>query len=268
MKRIYITIFLILASVFVFLTQNLLAQKKIGKESCTKNKGYWYGNKCWENFEDESISANDIDRFVEEQIKIINKAMVQIDGRNYPIKEIDLSMDDDDENFFFTIKAANTDKNLVLIINQKDFDANKKFKTLGFIYTGDKKLNERLFKKAKYGRLQIVKKDSANLSSFVLKVTGKLEDPETGKKIKISSEINEVVISEGRSVLGIKGNEALLSGVLGTTTYKQIKDLVTNHPKVKTLVLTDVPGSMNDAVNVHTGRLVRNAGLTTKALKK
>lgn len=263
MKRKY-TIFFTLAAVFVLLTQNLLAQKKIGKDSCAKNKGYWYNNKCWENFEDESISANDIDRFVEEQIKIINKARVQIDGKKYPIKEIDFSTDDDDENFFFTIKAANTDKNLVVIINVGDFDRKQKFNAHGFIYTGDKKLDEKIFKKAKYSKLKVIKKDR---TSFVIRVTGKLENPETGKKIKVSSEINEVVISGGKSVLEIKGSEVFLSGVLGAITYKQIKDLITNHPKVKTLVLTDVPGSMNDAVNVHTGRLVRNAGLNTKALK-
>ncbi len=57
-----------------------------------------------------------------------------------------------------------------------------------------------------------------------------------------------------------------MSGDLGTITYSQIKDLIKNHPSVKTLILTNSSGSVNDAVNMHTGRLLRENGFTTKVL--
>ena len=40
-----------------------------------------------------------------------------------------------------------------------------------------------------------------------------------------------------------------------------------NHKNVKTIVLTQVDGSINDAVNMHTGRILREAGLNTKVLE-
>lgn len=70
----------------------------------------------------------------------------------------------------------------------------------------------------------------------------------------------------GDSKLKIIGDEAFLSGDLGTKAYAQIKDLIENHPNVKTLVLTSISGSVNDAVNMHTGRLVHEAKLNTKVL--
>jgi hypothetical protein len=70
-------------------------------------------------------------------------------------------------------------------------------------------------------------------------------------------------LGAGSSRFEVDGSEVRLSGALGSLTFTQIERLQAEHPEVQTLVLTDVPGSINDEVNVETGRLVRNGGWST-----
>ncbi len=49
----------------------------------------------------------------------------------------------------------------------------------------------------------------------------------------------------------------------GAVAYHQISDLIVSNPTVKTLILRQVPGSIDDEVNVQTGRLVRSNGFKT-----
>lgn len=86
------------------------------------------------------------------------------------------------------------------------------------------------------------------------------------ESIQFSYKGSESLSGLGDSKLEIVGDEAFLSGDLGTETYAQIKNLIENHPNVNTLVLTSISGSVNDAVNMHTGRLVHEAKLNTKVI--
>lgn len=72
-----------------------------------------------------------------------------------------------------------------------------------------------------------------------------------------------VTIGAGTSTFELQGNQAIVRGELGSATFDQMTHLIEAHPEVDTLVLLDVPGSVNDEVNVETGRLVRAAGYTT-----
>ena len=82
----------------------------------------------------------------------------------------------------------------------------------------------------------------------------------------MEAEANEAVMGMGTSRFEISGEEAFLSGILGTATYHQLKRIIENNPEVKTIVLHRVEGSINDEVNMHTGRILREAGLNTKVL--
>lgn len=75
--------------------------------------------------------------------------------------------------------------------------------------------------------------------------------------------ITESLIGGGSSEIQIEGDKAYLNGGLGTRTYNQIFDLIAEHPEVNTIVEVDVPGSINDDINMQTGRLIRQAGLNT-----
>lgn len=73
----------------------------------------------------------------------------------------------------------------------------------------------------------------------------------------------EIPVGVGSSTFEIVGTDAIVRGDLGSRTFEQVEVLIKNHPEVDTLVLQDISGSVNDAVNVETARLVRNAGLNT-----
>ncbi|RXJ71513.1 hypothetical protein CS022_20690 [Veronia nyctiphanis] len=64
-------------------------------------------------------------------------------------------------------------------------------------------------------------------------------------------------------VLNKDKREAVLTGTLGIGTYNQLKDVA---DKIDKLYLQNVPGSMFDDVNMHTGRLIREHKITTVVL--
>ena len=64
----------------------------------------------------------------------------------------------------------------------------------------------------------------------------------------------------------VDGEMAYVNGVLGKTAHKRFKKLLEEYPDVKTLILEDVPGSMNDEYNVQTCELLHLNGISTKAM--
>lgn len=70
-------------------------------------------------------------------------------------------------------------------------------------------------------------------------------------------------IGAGSSRFELEENIARLNGDLGSGTHAQVRYLIEHHPEIDTIVFEDVPGSVNDEVNVLTGRLIRGAGYTT-----
>lgn len=76
--------------------------------------------------------------------------------------------------------------------------------------------------------------------------------------------LNESLTQAGSTQVNVDGTTATITGEAGTLTYVQISDVISNRPEVDTLLLQHVPGSVNDDINMHTGRLIRNAQLTTK----
>ena len=93
--------------------------------------------------------------------------------------------------------------------------------------------------------------------------SGTVTETASGDVLNVRLVFNESLINGGASNIVIDGNKAFINGDLGTNTYIQITDLTNNHPAVDTLVLQSISGSVNDAINMHTGRLVRNAQYTT-----
>jgi len=93
--------------------------------------------------------------------------------------------------------------------------------------------------------------------------SGRVKDMQNDEEIEVSLVLNESLISGGASNIIVSGTEATVSGTLGTGTYVQLRDITTQNPNVTRLVLGEIDGSVNDAINVHTGRLIRAAGLAT-----
>ncbi len=61
----------------------------------------------------------------------------------------------------------------------------------------------------------------------------------------------------------VEGNTAIMTGVIDKSAIQSVKALIANNPEVKTIVMKNVPGSMDDESNLVASRLVREAGLNT-----
>ena len=93
-----------------------------------------------------------------------------------------------------------------------------------------------------------------------LVTNGTLTDEDTGEEVSFALRIG---LNGGSSTFVLDGNRAILNGDLGSATFRQVRHLIDNHPEVDTIVMANVPGSVDDTINVETGRLIREAGYAT-----
>ena len=68
---------------------------------------------------------------------------------------------------------------------------------------------------------------------------------------------------DGELRLDIRDDFLFLEGTINSTTHDEIKRRLDANPNMRMLVFTNVPGSMDDEVNLEAGRLIRSRGLTT-----
>lgn len=61
----------------------------------------------------------------------------------------------------------------------------------------------------------------------------------------------------------VKGDKLYISGTLNAQTYDELKGILDSNPQLKTVVLEDIDGSIDDDVNLETGLLIHQAGLNT-----
>ena len=96
-----------------------------------------------------------------------------------------------------------------------------------------------------------------------LKVTATAVNNANGLGFPFTLTLHETLMSAGTSEFRVLENTAYLNGSLGFRAYRQLKELTTNSPNVKRLVLENIEGSVDDHVNTHNGRLVRQSKLAT-----
>ena len=228
---------------------------------CEANGGNWHNGKCWKNFAgDAGIPNSDIDRIVAEELKQIAKAKLSFGGKEHRVEFAFPEMEDGDATLIIGFNGMK--ENLLIECTEKDileggsFDADSAY-VLGNLFEAE---DERDLNFKGTGRLQVTVKDD-----FEINIAGTI-DLGSGMKAEVKAYINEAIIGAGNSKLELKDGQAFLSGTLGTVTYPQIKDLIESHPEIKTVTLTEVDGSVNDAVNMHTGRILRESGLDTRVL--
>ena len=71
------------------------------------------------------------------------------------------------------------------------------------------------------------------------------------------------ISSEKKAEFRVDGETAYVNGVLGKKGHKAFLKMIENHPDVNTLVLQEMPGSLNDEWNVKTCKKIRELGMTT-----
>ena len=69
---------------------------------------------------------------------------------------------------------------------------------------------------------------------------------------------------EKAATFEVSGDRAYVNGVLGNKAYKAFKKMMKKNPGVKTLVLQQVPGSMNDEANIPMCTELRKRNMNTE----
>ena len=227
---------------------------------CVKKNGYWYNDKCWRDYEDNGIPDSKIDSTVAAQMKIIKKTTLSIDGKTYPLL-IFLPVEQDDGFVLFAVYGTKDHYKSLIFPTGKHNLKKGTIESPVLHYKGGVTLSplDKTSELTGKAKIEVIDPDK-----FEFDITGEVSGKDKTKQFSFKT--NQYIVGAGSSYLEIKDNEAYLSGSLGTVTYAQIKDLIKNHPEVRTIIMTSISGSVNDAVNMHTGRLLRKNGFTTKLL--
>lgn len=61
----------------------------------------------------------------------------------------------------------------------------------------------------------------------------------------------------------VDGDRLFVAGTLNAMTYDEIQRQLTENPGLKTVILEDIDGSIDDEANLQTAMLIHNAGLDT-----
>ncbi len=75
-------------------------------------------------------------------------------------------------------------------------------------------------------------------------------------------ELFALLVDEIRgATFDVQGDHAIMTGVIGPSTPGRVLQLILESPQVKTIIMQDVPGSMDDHSNLRAAKLVRRMGL-------
>ncbi|WP_196887701.1 hypothetical protein [Aureivirga sp. CE67] len=240
------------------------------EKDCENKKGYWYKDKCWD-YTSKSIPVTYIDTYVAKSLKEIKDLSLKFNGKEIPFDNQEAIFAEGETVLIFSsFKNKGKEEMLVSTLN---------FNSIG---KSSFKVPVKYYDQNILPLLEQEKSTEEILSHVIAEGTLKGSTKEVNGKAKIdlsgtldggnisydfSYSFLEDLISMGTTTFEVKGDEAYLNGELGLKTYTQMKNLVKDHPEVKTIVLGIVPGSVNDLINVHTGRILRENKLNTKALK-
>lgn len=240
-------------------------------KTCTKQGGYWYNEKCWRNYEDASIDKADIDKLVEKQIELAQNTMITIGQQSYPLK---MMMPIPQGKSYIFLTMFEDEKGTITIyqtVNKKELDrkgkavSNALFIRGNLLELSDEDLTEERIKAISIGQGDLnIQFQGADFEK--IKVFGNYTEIGSSAIKSLNYTTTEDFGSMGNSKMEVKGNEVYINGDLGTRSYYQLKSILQEHPNLKTVVLGNISGSVNDAVNMHTGRILREAGLNTKVL--
>ncbi|MEQ6122762.1 hypothetical protein AAON49_01010 [Pseudotenacibaculum sp. MALMAid0570] len=275
MKKSIVISFFILATMSACFGQSSIKKlskiyKVTSEKKCQKKGGYWYKNKCWANFLefDDGISKENIDTEVDKQIKESKNYGMKIDDKKLEIDLFFPEVDEDSKEITVVTLFTEGEKVKTLLqIGQWDGNNDKSLQFQVMLFNGnlmDVAEDESKIMSMIVGNGSSQGKFNEEKEEFIIK--GSWTNDSKNKKVTFDLKAGGSLIGMGNTTLEIKGSEAFLNGTLGTKSYKQFKEMIANHPEVKTVILENVPGSINDAVNMHTGRIIREAGLTTKVV--
>lgn len=104
---------------------------------------------------------------------------------------------------------------------------------------------------------------STDLNEDTVAFEANLEDSNTNELYTVTLRFNDSITEAGNATLELEGDTVKVAGTLGWKTYVDLENLLADHPNTTRFELVNVSGSIDDAVNMHTGRLIRQHKLET-----
>lgn len=101
-------------------------------------------------------------------------------------------------------------------------------------------------------------KDNIEFAELVLPF-----DTNKDKRISRDEMVAGFALLDASASFDISGDTALMRGTIDESTPFRVMELVYYHPEVTTIVMTDVPGSVDDDSSLRASRIVRSHGLNT-----
>lgn len=222
-------------------------------QACSGSGGS--NNSVSEPKEVHGIQPDKVAEYVE-RFKTLNAQIkLTLDGKESAVEFLD--MDDEDKQVYVKFNQG-------VLIFGFDMDKEQPIASDFTIFKGDTSDIEALLKKP--SQVLLHKEMTLTRSGDNFEFDGMLEDKDTTGLFPVKFVLNESLFGAGNASFELSKNKdsVLVSGALGTSSYVKLKQLLDNNPSLKTLVLVNVEGSVNDDINMHTGRLVRNAQMTTE----
>lgn len=200
-----------------------------------------------QHIKENQIKPDEVAGYIENFKRQFQRLSFEFDGKKYPIQFEDI--DFENELLFISFESG------ILLVGF-DLEHMEPLPTLA-ILLGDTSDIENFNPTKELEGIDI----EMTLDNDNVIYQGMMADTKN-RQYSVRLVLNESIVEAGASQINIEGKTATIFGTLGTQTYIQIQQMLNEHD-IDTLVLQSVLGSVNDAINVHTARLVRDAGLTT-----
>lgn len=197
------------------------------------------------------IQPADVASYVENYKQQRNQLSLQLEGVETDFSFVDMAMEE---------KLVITQLELGLLLIGFDFDTEQALPNLTLFQSSSSDINT------------ILEQPDAILQGTNITLSesddnmiyqGQFVSSDNQQNISLRLVVNESLLSGGASAIRVANEQAFITGTLGTEFYLQLSELIAQNPSVNTLVLENIQGSINDAINMHSGRLVRDAKLTT-----
>lgn len=260
---------LLTALIFTSCSTNPVYKSVDSQQHCAEKNGYWYKGKCWKDFEDEGIAKEDIDAEVAREMSILEEASVMLNSKSYPIGIFFPEMEKGAISFITTFGEGDEERTLIQSAPSKQLkkgeaEANAVLLRGDLVDMPEQDRNASIQNPIATGSLKVSVHD---LDRLDMTFQGTLKSPGSEESYDIKYQGNESILGGGTSTVEVVNREFHINGELGTRTFQQLKSAIASHPEIKVVVLGNINGSLNDAVNMHTGRILREAGLHTKVLQ-
>uniref|UniRef100_A9AB98 Uncharacterized protein n=1 Tax=Methanococcus maripaludis (strain C6 / ATCC BAA-1332) TaxID=444158 RepID=A9AB98_METM6 len=85
----------------------------------------------------------------------------------------------------------------------------------------------------------------------------------TGFSVYNSKKLSEQISIREPAIFEINGNIAIMVGIINENIVEEVENLINNHPEVKTIIMLNVPGSVNSNANLKAGRIIRTNNIST-----